>query len=62
MPFVSFYLDGGARAFFNKDDIVAVVEDRLSPGYTHVYIRGQERYYKVQGYYREILNDLGIEL
>mgnify|MGYP003291032048 CR=1 FL=1 len=61
MQFVSFWLDGGALAYFKREDINVIVEDNNSPGYTHIYIRGQERYFKVKGHYREILDDLGIK-
>ena len=52
MQFVRFQLDGGATVYFKKDDISVIVEDNLSPAYTHIYVHGQDKYFKVLGHYR----------
>lgn len=61
MQFVRFQLDGGATVYFKKDDISVIVEDNLSPAYTHIYVHGQDKYFKVLGHYRGVLSELGIK-
>ena len=61
MQFIDFVIDGGAIVYISKDSIAAIAEGKPDYNYTLIYLNGTDKFFKVRGNYKDVLNKLNIE-